>query len=1081
MKLSPFAALLLLAGAVFSTPVASATLPYTGGDLFLGFRASGGTGGTQDYLVNIGPASQFVGQSGVVTVSGLGDIKSDLDATFGSGWATRSDIYWSVSGANLAADTANTLYATRPRSTVGVPVTPWKGNSPSAQGVTSSKFNQLAGAYINFTPGIPAPVSPKGAIQNSSAPNSYASFQPVFQASGAPVGISYGAFNPSVEGSATGGVVTTELELFKVAPVYGRNGESLGVFTIDSNAVLTFKPASTLAASSLFLQQDTYSVDENDGTHQVVLKVIRGAGLTGAVSVNVATSNGSGAAGAQAGTDYQTVNTSLSFNATDTEKTVPVTIVDRSGFQGDRFFNVAISGATGGGVILPPSSAIVTIKEADAAVKLEKATYAVSEKVANHKLPVKIVRSGGLNGAFAVTFSTVDGTGPSGAVAGTDFTAQTTPLNFVANETEKTVEVDITDRPNFQGDRIFTVQLTGATTGSTTQAPSSAVVTIQEGDAGILAFDAATNQEISVDANAAPNKITVTIKRAETTIGAVSADLSVTGGTLVNGTDYDTIAVPTTINFQAGSSTQTFDIQLKTIAADKLPGTIILGLSNPNGGASIGAVATTTITVNAPEKVAPKVTVAKTIIPANGIVTLTGLASDNSSISRVQVTLNGGAPQLATLGAFADGKLTYTLNNLQLENGKNTVLVTTFDASGNASKATKVTLTYVNPIFATVGGTFNGLAQAVLVADRTHDLTGVLRTVLVTKTGSFTGKLLLGSFEYKLTGIFSNNGAARFGKLETATQTLSRKTTAAPNAPDATLALQLNLAPGADKLAGTVTDTATTKVAIVDADRAIYTSKTNPPVGFAAPTPALVGSFTTIFQADNVPATQALRDAATYPLGDGWATITVDKNGVAKLVGVLADGQPVSATAPLSKTNQWPLFAQLYKKGGSISQKVQFDGAQATVPVDGLDANWFKPANAPKEIYYVAGWPAGITVNVLGAKYAAAPVLPGLNGTGDAVISFFDGDLPANPVDRVLSENIKIDPATSKATFTGANASVIKPSITAKTGIFSGTFLPAGAAKAEAFKGVFVQRATPFAAGFFSGATKTGAVSIDAP
>ncbi|MEA3208023.1 MAG: hypothetical protein QOE70_1080 [Chthoniobacter sp.] len=1069
MKPTYFTSLALVAGLALLARAASATLPYTGGDLFLGVRASGNVGATQDYLVNIGPASQFVGQSGVVTVSGLSGVKTDLDATFGADWPTRGDIYWSVSGANLAADSANTLYATRPRSTAGVPVTPWKGNSSSTQGVTATKFNQLAGAYINFAPaaGTQPPANPKAAIQNTTSPNSYASFQPVFQANGPAVGISYGAFNPSVEGSATNGIITTQLELFKVSPVFGRNGESLGVFAIDSNAVLTFTPASVQGTASLYLESDTSSVRENG--QQVILKVVRGAGLTGAVSVNVATSNGPGTTGAQAGTDYTAVNTTVNFAATETEKPVPITIANRNGFQGDRFFNVTLSGATGGGVILPPSSAVVTIKELDAAVKLEKSTYAVSEKVANHKLAVKVLRSAGLSGAFTVTFSTVDGTGPNAAVAGTDYTAQTTPLSFVADETEKEVLVDIADRPDFQGDRTFTVQLSGVTTGASIQAPGSAVVTIKEGDAGLVAFTAAAQPAISVDQNAAPNKITVTINRAQTTAASVSADLTITGGTLVNGTDYVTLPTTTTIHFPTESATQTFDIQLKAIAADKLPGTIILGLSNPAGGASIGSPAATTITVAPPETVLPKITVAKTTISASGVVNLTGVASDNQGISQVKVALNGGAPQLATLGAFADGRLTYTLNNLQLENGKNTVVVTTFDPSGNASKSVTQKLTYVNPIFTAVGGTYTGLAQVAVVADRTHALTGVVKSFLVTKTGAFTGQLQLGSFEYPLKGILSNDGAARFGAAETATLTLSRQPAA-----DATLALKLDLAPGTDKLHGTITDSATSKVAIVDADRALYSSTNLPPA-------ALVASYTLIFQADNVPATQADRDLATHPLGDGWATIKVDKKGVAKLVGVLADGQPVSFTAPLSKTNQWPFFAQLYDKGGSISQKVQFNAALPTVPVDGLDANWFKPANAPGETYYTAGWPAGITVDLLGARYVGAPVLPGLNATGDAKISFADGDLPVNPVNRTLGDNIQIDPATNKAAVAGANPSAIKITVAAKTGIFSGTFLPTGAAAANAFKGVFVQRATPFAAGFFSGATKTGAVSIDPP
>src|SRR5207247_2653268 len=73
--------------------------------------------------------------------------------------------------------------------------------------------------------------------------------------------------------------------------------------------------------------------------------------------------------------------------------------------------------------------------------------------------------------------------------------------------------------------------------------------------------------------------------------------VSVTGGTLVNTTDYDSFTNPTVVNFADGVMTGTVHIQLKTLAANKLPGTILLGLSNPTGGAALGAQPTATVNV----------------------------------------------------------------------------------------------------------------------------------------------------------------------------------------------------------------------------------------------------------------------------------------------------------------------------------------------------------------------------------------------------------------------------------------------------------------------------------------------------
>jgi len=97
-----------------------------------------------------------------------------------------------------------------------------------------------------------------------------------------------------------------------------------------------------------------------------------------------------------------------------------------------------------------------------------------------------------------------------------------------------------------------------------------------------------------------PNSIAVTLSRTTGATGAVTVGVSVTGGTLVNGTDYNTFTSPTPVNFADGVTTAQVNLQLKAIAPNKLPGTIVLGLANPTGGATLGAVTATTVTVTSP-------------------------------------------------------------------------------------------------------------------------------------------------------------------------------------------------------------------------------------------------------------------------------------------------------------------------------------------------------------------------------------------------------------------------------------------------------------------------------------------------
>jgi len=118
MKLkSKFATLLVASASLLAVSSASAAT-YVAGDLLLGFRATGGTGQTTDYIINLGSSTTIRDASAGLT---LGTYGTDLVATYGAGWATRSDLYWgliterqqySTFGNSLVnGDPGGTLYA----------------------------------------------------------------------------------------------------------------------------------------------------------------------------------------------------------------------------------------------------------------------------------------------------------------------------------------------------------------------------------------------------------------------------------------------------------------------------------------------------------------------------------------------------------------------------------------------------------------------------------------------------------------------------------------------------------------------------------------------------------------------------------------------------------------------------------------------------------------------------------------------------------------------------------------------------------------------------------------------------------
>lgn len=920
-----------IAGIAVALSTAHANPAYTSGDLLLGVRASADPGSTQDYVVNIGPASQYTQATESFVVPGLGAVATDLAIFSESGvvdWFNRADVFWAVVGTDLATDPANTLYATRPRVDVNTQTAPWTRRSFSSQSTTNSTFR----AFISgFTLSDSNAASAKGTIQSTSANNSYASFT-----SG---GTDFGFFS-GIEGNFGSGTANSVLDLYRLTPTtQNPAGEGLlfvGTFKLNDSGALTFTPAPP-TAPSFRLSSATYTVSEDAGTGSV--RVIRSGLTTGTDTVQFDTSNGT----ALAGTDYTAKNAfSVQFAPGATQVDVTVDVTEIAGLQSSRAFNVALSNPSAGS-LAAPGSAVVTINDS-------------------------------------------------------------APQNF-----------------------------------------------------GQIAFSAASYSFPPMNNQAAPNAIGVTLNRSNGSDGAVSVDLSIAaGGTLVNGTDFNTVASPVTVQFAAGETEKTFTIQLAALADAKLPGTINLSLGNPQGGVSLGTTSTTAITITAKDKVKPsfKLTSKPGKVTVPGY-TVAGTAKDNAGVDRVEVRVNGSGVQLATLGPVVAGTRTLNLAGITLENGKNTIVVTAFDSSGNAAKSTTVKLTYANsrPAFA---GNYHGLVTA--AASPGNNNTGFVK-LTVSAFGVFTGKVTIGAAVLPIQGIFDNAGTAHFNA--------KGDTTAAP----IVLALSkkvglvttefgnLSLAISTDKVSGALKDGAATTLAAIDADRAFFDGKT--PATTLLPTYLEnKGAYTVVLPAR---ATQAGLNATQFPQGDGAGTLTLTSKGVATFKGALADGTAVTSSAPISKDLKWPFFAKLYKSGGVIAGPVTFDVLQADSDLKGLNVLWIRPADA-KAKHYPGGWSGGILTDLLGAKFkkeATASVLPRLAAedlaNGNANLQFFDGKLTSS-----IAKTVNISPK-NKVTNAPADKS-FSLKLVNTSGFISGKFKHTDNTS-PAFKGAIFQKG-PDAGGY---------------
>ena len=442
-------------------------------------------------------------------------------------------------------------------------------------------------------------------------------------------------------------------------------------------------------------------------------------------------------------------------------------------------------------------------------------------------------------------------------------------------------------------------------------------------------------------------------------------------------------------------------------------------------------------------------------------------ALGNDSLLGGTLTITGATNgQHGTVTINPDGTLHYVPTG-KLPPGGDAFFYTASDGAGGS-----YTILATVRDFAEASATFTGLAAAAAGMLPSHESAGLVR-LTSGKKGTFTGALLLAGTRFPLRGHFDAAGVARFGRTAAPKVVLQRKT-----APD--LVLSFQLAPSADlgKLAGTLVEHSA-PFAAIDADRAGYTARRNPVAPLLNVPAEVLGKYTVIFPAKLAP-NQGL-DASHFPQGDGIGRLTVRTNGIARLAGKLADGTPVVFANALSKTNAWPLYVALYRGKGSITGRSMFRDTATVSDLDGLELDWFRPANA-RAAHYQDGWPGGIRTDLLGSKFlsppagVAASVLPGLLPTtpaGNADLEFRKGGLPL-PGQIDIAVNVD---ARNKATLIAPPAGLMPRLVIAPSGLIGGSFIHPADGKRTIPRGVIFQKQER-ASGYFLGPTESGAFSL---
>ena len=447
----------------------------------------------------------------------------------------------------------------------------------------------------------------------------------------------------------------------------------------------------------------------------------RTGGSSGIVSVSYAAVDGS----ATNGSDYALAAGTLTWADGDTaDKTISVLINNDTVTEFAETFAVQLSSISGGAV-LTTAQTVVTITDDDlvtnGAIQFTDAVASVGE--ATSTITLNVGRAGGATGAVSVSYASAGGT----ATSGTDFTAATGTLNWADGDTAlKTITVTITNDTDLESNETFSVTLSAPTGSAVLGQKSTQTVTIVDNDGpGTVALS--TNNLSVLEST---GNVVLNVSRTVGSKGAISVSYTTNAGTATAGSDY------TTTN--GTLSWADADVADKTITVPVLDDTAAEGneaftvtLSAPTGGAVIGSNGTATITIRANDTpgtlafTAATLTVAETVgnavlnvsrsPGAAGAVSVQYSAASGTATSGSDFTATNGTLNWAD-GDFANKTISVPITADTSTEGDETLSVSIFNPTGNASIDTPSTATITISANAGGGGASGGKGGGCFIA-----------------------------------------------------------------------------------------------------------------------------------------------------------------------------------------------------------------------------------------------------------------------------------------------------------------------------------------------------------------------------
>lgn len=403
----------------------------------------------------------------------------------------------------------------------------------------------------------------------------------------------------------------------------------------------------------------------------LVFTITKTGTASGTLSVDYATSDGTASGGA----DYTAATGTLSFLATDTSKIITIPTSDDIAIESAETLLLNLANASTGSTI-GDGQGVGTITDNDSdclGVSFTVASNGAVTEGANSTFT--ITKSGSSSFLCTVNYATASGTGPQGALSGTDFTPTSSALTFAPGQTSLTVSVPTADDSTYEFPETFTMALSAPNKSGALGSPSSATATINDNDAcSGVAFTIASNGPMTEGSNAV-----FTVSKTAAAAGTCSVDYSTSNGSAVAPGDYT--AASGTLTFTAGQSSQLLSIPTVDDTTPESPETFTATLSNATLGAAVGSPGTAIGTINDNDSggtcigVSYSVNDVATVEGSNLVFTVTkaGSTAANCSVNFATANSTAVAP---TDYAAVSGTLTFAPSQATL-----TVSVSTVDHS----------------------------------------------------------------------------------------------------------------------------------------------------------------------------------------------------------------------------------------------------------------------------------------------------------------------------------------------------------------------------------------------------------------